>query len=191
MIWALDDWDAMTRRIFAEVWVTMRVAYVWPAQVWPAPGHGPGSRDDRYVRPVIRSCIGGRSLDPPHRSAHSLKGAIMRKHTITVSALLLASLTGCAAASTPAAPAPSVTWQAPDVLNLALADADAAATEAHAWEIFDHGGGAAALRVDPSRPYKVVFMSATPGYPSWAGPDDAVIAAKDGRWYWFAVSYTG
>lgn len=63
-------------------------------------------------------------------------------------------------------------------------------TEAQAWEIFEHGGGAAKLRVDPSRPYRVEFMSATPEYPSWAGPMDAVVVGKDMRWYWFAASYT-
>lgn len=63
-------------------------------------------------------------------------------------------------------------------------------TEAAAWEIYDNGGGSSKIRVDPTRPYRVDFVSATHDYPSWAAPDDAVVVGKDGRWFWFAVTYT-
>jgi hypothetical protein len=98
---------------------------------------------------------------------------------------LAALLTGCAAA-TPT-PASSVTWSAPAVLTQAL-DQDAQ-IEAHAWEIFEHGGGASKLRVNPDRPFKVEFMAATTEYPKWADANDAIVPGKDGRWYWFHATY--
>jgi hypothetical protein len=103
----------------------------------------------------------------------------MRK--LIASALLIASLTGCAASTLPAIPSP-----APSVSDTVLGPDP---TEAYAWEIFDHGGGAAKLIVNPSRPYKVEFMAATLEYPSWADAKDAIIPGKDGRWYWFHATY--
>lgn len=113
----------------------------------------------------------------------------MRTHTIAASALLLLTLTGCStpALPTPPSPAPSVTWSAPPSLTMALGPD---ATETLAWEIFDHGGGASQLRVNPARPFKVEFMAATLEYPSWADANDAVIPSKDGRWFWFHATYT-
>ena len=169
-------WDLSytVEQVFAEVWCSLAIAYVWPRHITTRWTTAP--RGKSLPLPLPRSWLGGRVLNPSHTHT-SLKGATMRR--LIASALLLAALTGCAATSTPGYVVPAAS---------ALPSPDS--TEEYAWEIFDHGGGSSKLRVDPSRAYKVTFMSATPSYPSWAGPDDAVIPAKDGRWYWFAVSYT-
>jgi hypothetical protein len=65
MIWALDDWDAMTRRIFAEVWVSMRIAYVWPRHILTRWTTAP--RGMTLCLPLPRSWLGGRGYDPPSK----------------------------------------------------------------------------------------------------------------------------
>lgn len=209
MIWDDADQYAM-RRIFALVWVTCRLAYAWPAALFPHPAHGPSSLDDRYVRPVIRSWIGV-GVSTPHPPVHSLKGATMRKHTLTVSALLLASLTGCAAASTGVGaptPTPTLTWAAPHSLTQALACQEddpcwdchtmgdlvcghpSAEDTAAGWAAWDYSRGAASLHVDPSRPFRVDFVGTALDYPRRLDADSAAIVGKDGRWYVFHAAYT-
>lgn len=103
----------------------------------------------------------------------------MRKLALTLSALTLAaSLTGCAGPLTEPAPvaSSSLTRTAADTV-----------TEEYAWTLYEQGGGSARIKVDPTRGYRVTFMSATTVYPHWAGPNDAVVPGKDGRWYWFKV----
>lgn len=60
MIWALDDWDAMIRRIFADVWVSMAIAYVWPRHILTRWTTAPRAR----TLPLPRSWLGGRESDP-------------------------------------------------------------------------------------------------------------------------------
>jgi hypothetical protein len=75
MIWALDDWDAMTRRIFADVWVSMAIAYVWPRHILTRWTTAPRGR--ALPLPLPRSWLGGRRrTDPtihsplPHSRTH-------------------------------------------------------------------------------------------------------------------------
>lgn len=125
--------------------------------------------------------------------------------TLTALTLSAASLTGCAG-PVPST-APTLTWSPPPVLALALPCLEDApcwdcrtmgnhacgpVTEdaAAAWRIFDHGGGAAMLPVDPSSAYRVDFMGAGDDYPrGFNALTDAAAVGKDGRWYWFRATY--
>jgi hypothetical protein len=59
-----------------------------------------------------------------------------------------------------------------------------------AWDMWDHGGASAKMRVVTNRAYRVDFMGATTDYPKDALAEDAVAVGKDGRWYWFRLTYT-
>jgi hypothetical protein len=63
-------------------------------------------------------------------------------------------------------------------------------TKVTAWDIWDHGGASAKMRVVTNRAYRVDFMGATDAYPQDAAAEDAVVVGKDGRWYWFRLTYT-
>lgn len=113
----------------------------------------------------------------------------MRK--LLASALLIASLAGCAASSTPALTEDSPGWDCATMGNRICTPLDTrTGTQATAWEIWDNGGGSSKLRVDPSRPYRVDFVGASETYPHQAPAEDALAVGKDGRWYWFHLTYT-
>lgn len=63
----LDDMDALFWSSWAEVWREMRIARPVPRIIMPSPTHGTRALGRRYSKPVIRSWLGGRSIDPPHR----------------------------------------------------------------------------------------------------------------------------
>jgi hypothetical protein len=69
LIWELEDWDAMTRRIFREVWRSMRIAYSWPRHILTRWTTSPKGRT--LTLPLPRSWLGGRCADPlPHPLTH-------------------------------------------------------------------------------------------------------------------------
>ena len=60
----LDPWPDF-EAIFAEVWRTMRVAYVWPRHITSRWTSSP--RGKSLSLPLPRSWLGGRTIDPYHR----------------------------------------------------------------------------------------------------------------------------
>lgn len=100
-----------------------------------------------------------------------------RTIALRISALTLAltSLAGCA----------STTDVRPSV-----AHSSEAGDEAAAWAAWDKADGPRKLRVDPSRPYRVVYVGSGITYPSLTEYDLA-LPAIDGKWYVFRAEYTG
>lgn len=68
----------------------------------------------------------------------------------------------------------------------ACADGDAK----DAWDTWVKAEGARQLKVDPSRPYRVDFMAATPDYPQNMDTYDLALPGTTGKWYVFRASYT-
>jgi hypothetical protein len=60
---------------------------------------------------------------------------------------------------------------------------------ATAWEVWDYSEGARKLRMDPSRPFRVVYVGRTSSVPNTDTGEVALIG-KDGNAYLFRAVYT-
>jgi hypothetical protein len=57
-----------------------------------------------------------------------------------------------------------------------------------AWDTFDTWGGAAKLKVDPSRPFRVEYVGYATHSPKLTG-EDLAMPGTDGYWYVFRADY--
>lgn len=113
-------------------------------------------------------------------------------------AVVCAGLTAGAALPAPSIPSPGVGVPAPltehdrgwDCLtmgNYICGDPDEVRATP-AWDTFDRFGGAAKLKVDPSRPFRVDYVGYATQSPKLTG-DDLAMPGTDGLWYVFRASY--
>ncbi|QOP66866.1 hypothetical protein SEA_ODYSSEY395_117 [Arthrobacter phage Odyssey395] len=197
MIWSDAEQQAM-RNIYASVWLTFHMLPPHPRVIAPHSAHRSHALGTRYRRPTIRSWLGNRRLTGTND--YSPKGNIMNK--LVVSALLalaLATPISACTATPETAGSPAVTasptatqceeddpcWICSPEDDMCGQDPDRDA----AWRTFVEEDGARKLKVDPSRPYDIDWMTVTDDYPQNMDTYDLALVGKDGRWYVFRASY--
>lgn len=108
------------------------------------------------------------------RKEHTMNRTIITR--LSSAALALSLLTGCAATT-----APPVTGQA-----IASPSNDAAT----AWDVWEYSNGAAKLKMDPARAFRVEYLGSATDYPQGLAGNEVALVGKDFRWYVFAAEYT-
>jgi hypothetical protein len=112
----------------------------------------------------------------------------MRLRTaLAAAALAAAALTACTPA--PVCQEDDPCWDCHSLGNRICGPATDA-DRAYAWAVWDYADGPRALKVDPSRPYRVDYVGSSLDYPRGLRPYDLPLVGKDGHWYVFRAAYT-
>lgn len=108
------------------------------------------------------------------RKGHTMNRTIITR--ISSAALALSLLTGCAATTAPPVTGQTITNPGNDA--------------ATAWNVWEYSNGAAKLKMDPARGFRVEYLGSTADYPQGLGKYELALVGKDLRWYVFAAEYT-
>lgn len=105
--------------------------------------------------------------------------------TLSAASLALAAIAGCAAPVTEDSPAWNCATMGNQICGPTTDDDRGAA-----WNVWEYSNGAAKLKMDPARSFRVEYVGTSESIPRNLAENEVALVGKDFQWYVFKADYT-